>query len=283
MTTEGDPRTRIVMSWLHEDAHEDAERVLLRALDEVDATSQRGRSWSGRRLADRNSFAKRAIAAAAVVVVVVAGIQFLPRSGTSGGQPSPAQPSPTPTPTATPAFPQLTKGPLAPGRYALYDGLVTSIEVPAGWIGKPPFVRKIGADGAGLWWGPGPSDAQVFADACNGPKLKPVGGTVRGLVDALDAQVGSDATISEVTLGGLPATRVDLMKDLASCSGGADSGLNLFSTPAGMTGLSPGARGIVYVLEKDGELVVFIGIDYKATASDVAELEGVIASTQFGP
>ena len=283
MTTERDPRTRVVLSWLHEDAHEDAERVLLRALDEVDATSQRGSSWRVRMITSVNSVAKLAIAAAAVVVIALAGMQFLPRSGTSGGQPSPAQPSPTPTPTATPAFPQLTKGPLAPGRYALYDGLVTSIEVPAGWIGKPPFVRKIGADGAGLWWGPGPSDAQVFADACKGPKLKPVGGTVRGLVDALDAQVGSDATISEVTLGGLPATRVDLMKDLASCSGGADSGLNLFSTPAGMTGLSPGARGIVYVLEKDGELVVFIGIDYKATASDVAELEGVIASTQFGP
>jgi len=231
-----------------------------------------------RRFTDMNSFAKLAIAAAAVVVIAVAGIQFLPRSGTSGGQPSP-----TPTHTATPAFAQLTKGPLAPGRYALYDGLVTSIEVPAGWIGKPPFVRKIGADGAGLWWGPGPSDAQVFADACKGSKLKPVDGTVRGLVDALDAQVGSDATISEVTLGGLAATRVDLVKDLASCSGGADSGLNLWSTTTGSTGLSPGARGIVYVLEKDGELVVFIGIDYKATASDVAELEGVIASTQFGP
>jgi len=231
-----------------------------------------------RRFTDMNSFAKLAIAAAAVVVIAVAGIQFLPRSGTSGGQPSP-----TPTHTATPAFAQLTKGPLAPGRYALYDGLVTSIEVPAGWIGKPPFVRKIGADGAGLWWGPGPSDAQVFADACKGSKLKPVDGTVRGLVDALDAQVGSDATISAVTLGGLAATRVDLVKDLASCSGGADSGLNLWSTTTGSTGLSPGARGIVYVLEKDGELVVFIGIDYKATASDVAELEGVIASTQFGP
>ena len=223
-------------------------------------------------------FAKLAIAGAAVVVIAVAGIQFLPRSGTSGGQPSP-----TAAPTATPAFAQLTKGPLAPGRYALYDGLVTSVEVPAGWLGKPPFVRKIGADGAGLWWGPGPSDAPVFADACKGPKLTPFDGTARGLVDALDAQVGSDATISEVTLGGLPATRVDLVKDLESCSGGADSGLNLWSTTTGMTGLSPGARGIVYVLEKDGELVVFIGIDYKATASDLAELEAVIASTQFGP
>lgn len=276
MTTEGDPRTHIVLSWLRTDAHEDAEGVLRRALDEVDATSQRGRSWPAQRFTDLNPFAKLAIAAAAIVVVVVAGIQFLPRAGTSGGQPSP-------TATPTPAFAQLTEGPLAPGRYATYEGSPISVEVPAGWIGKPPFVRKIGADGAGLWWGPGPSDAQVFADACKGPKLTPVGGTVRGLVEALDAQVGSNATISEVTLGGLPATRVDLVKDLASCSGGADSGINLFSTPAGLTGLSPGARGIVYALEKDGELVVFIGIDYKATASDAAELEGVIASTRFGP
>jgi hypothetical protein len=278
MTTERDPRTRIVLSWLHEDAHEDAERVLLRALDEVDATAQHRRSWPVRWLTDMNAFAKLAIAAAAVVVIAVAGIQFLPRSGTSGGPPSP-----TPSPTATPAYAQLTKGPLAPGRYALYDALVTSIEVPAGWEGKPPFVRKLGGDADGLWWGPIRPASQVFSDACKGTKLTPVDGTLRGLVDALDAQVGTDATISEVTLGGLPATRVDLVKDLASCSGGADSGLNLWSTPGGMTGLSPGARGIVYVLEKDGELVVFIGIDYNATPSGSAELEGVIASTQFGP
>jgi hypothetical protein len=283
MTTERDPRTRIVVSWLREDAHEDAERVLLRALDEVDATSQRGGSWPFRWLDDNRSFARLALAAAAVVVIALAGMQFLPRSGTSGGQPSPTQPTPTPTPTTTPAYAQLTKGPLAPGRYALYDALVTSVEVPAGWIGKPPFVRKIRADGASLWWGPAGPVSQVFSDACKGPNLTPVDGTVRGLVDALDAQVGTDATISEVTLGGVAATRVELVKDLASCSGGADAGLNLWSDPTGMTGLSPGARGIVYVLEKDGELVVFIGIDYKAPPSDDAELEGVIASTQFGP
>ena len=47
MTTEHDPRTRIVLSWLREDAHENPEQMLLRALDEVDATPQR-RSW-GRR------------------------------------------------------------------------------------------------------------------------------------------------------------------------------------------------------------------------------------------
>jgi hypothetical protein len=278
MTTESDPRTRIVLSWLREDAHEDAERVLLRALDEVDAMSQHGRSWPVRRLTDMNSVAKLAIAAAAVVVIAVAGIQLLPRSGTSGGQPTAS-----PTPTATPAFAQLTKGPLAPGRYALYDRLGTSIEVPAGWEGKPPFVRKLGGDADGLWWGPTRPASQVFPDACKGQSLDPVDGTLRGLVDALDAQVGTDATITEVTLGGLPATRVDLVKDLASCSGGAASGLNLWSDTTGMVGLAAGARGIVYLLEKDGELVVFIGINYNATPSGSAELEGVIASTQFGP
>jgi hypothetical protein len=155
--------------------------------------------------------------------------------------------------------------------------------VPAGWEGKPPFVRKLSGDADGLWWGPTRPASRVFSDACKGQSLEPVDGTLRGLVDALDAQVGTDATISEVTLGGLPATRVDLVKDLASCSGGADAGLNLWSDTSGMTGLSPGARGIVYVLEKDGELVVFIGINYNATPSGSAELEGVIASTQFGP
>jgi hypothetical protein len=229
-----------------------------------------------RRFTDTNSYAKLVIAVAAVVVAVVAGIQFLPRAGTSGGQPSP-------TASPTPAFPQLTEGPLSPGRYALYDGLLTSIKVPAGWVGKPPFVRKTGADASGLWWGPTNPYAKVFSDACKGSNLTEVDGTVRGLVDALDAQVGTSATITQVTLGGLPATRVDLVKDLASCSGGADSPLHLFSTTSGGTSLSPGARGIVYVLEKDGELVVFIGVNYLATPSDEAELEGVIASTQFGP
>ena len=231
-----------------------------------------------RRFTDTNSYAKLVIAVAAVVVVLVAGIQLLPHSGTSGGQPSP-----TATTTATPAFAPLTEGPLAPGRYALYDGSATSVEVPSGWIGKPPFVRKIGADGSGLWWGSTSQYGMVFADACKGPDVKTPDGTVRGLVDALDAQVGTNATIIQVTLGGLPATRVDLVKDPASCSGGADSPINIFKTTSGGTSLGPGARGIVYVLDKDGELWVFLGIDFNATASDEAELEGVIASTRFGP
>ena len=40
MTTGHDPQTRIVLSWLREDAHENPEHMLLRALDEVDTTPQ---------------------------------------------------------------------------------------------------------------------------------------------------------------------------------------------------------------------------------------------------
>lgn len=92
MTTEHDPRTRIVLSWLREDLHENAERVLLRALDEVDATPQRRSWWPAWRSNRMNTYAKLLVAAAAVLVLGVAGYQLLPHSGGIGGQPTTAPP-----------------------------------------------------------------------------------------------------------------------------------------------------------------------------------------------
>jgi hypothetical protein len=95
MTTDFDPRTRIVLSWLREDAHENAEQMLLRALDEVDTTPQR-RFWPAWRSNRMNTFAKLIVAAAAVLVVAFAGFQLLPRSGGVGGEPT-VTPSPSPS------------------------------------------------------------------------------------------------------------------------------------------------------------------------------------------
>jgi hypothetical protein len=95
MTTEHDPRTRIVLSWLREEAYENPEHLLLRALDEVDATPQR-RSWPAWRYNRMNTYAKLIVAAAAVLVVAVVGYQFLPASGGVGGEPTVA-PSPSPS------------------------------------------------------------------------------------------------------------------------------------------------------------------------------------------
>jgi hypothetical protein len=103
MTTERDPGTRIVRSWLREEAHENAERVLLRALDEVDTTPQRRSWWPAWRTSPVNTYAKLIAAAAAVLVVAAVGYQFLPRSGGVGGQPTIA-PSPSPTLLASGTF-----------------------------------------------------------------------------------------------------------------------------------------------------------------------------------
>ncbi len=110
MTADRDPRTRIVLSWLREDAHENAEHVLLLALDEVDATPQRRSWWPAWRSNRMNTYAKLIAAAAAVLVVAVIGYQFLPRSGGIGAQPTIA---PSPSPPL-----------LASGTFKLYDAEV---------------------------------------------------------------------------------------------------------------------------------------------------------------
>jgi hypothetical protein len=95
MTTERDPLTQIVVSWLREDAHENAERMLMRALDEVDTTPQRRSWWPAWRSHRMNTYAKLITAAAAVVLVAIVGFRFLPSNGGIGGQPTIA-PSPSP-------------------------------------------------------------------------------------------------------------------------------------------------------------------------------------------
>ena len=94
MTTERDPRTRAVLSWLREDAHENAERVLLRALDEVDTTPQRRSWWPAWRTNRMKALANLVAAAAAVLVVAIVGYQFLP-GGSGFGGPRPTQPTVT--------------------------------------------------------------------------------------------------------------------------------------------------------------------------------------------
>ena len=103
MTTERDARTRIVLSWLREDAREDAERVLLSALDEVDTTPQRRPWWSAWRNNPLSTYAKLIAAAAAILVVAVVGYQFLPGGSLGPGSPT-AAPSPTPSPLAKGTF-----------------------------------------------------------------------------------------------------------------------------------------------------------------------------------
>ncbi len=124
-----------VRSWLHEEGHEDADRVLFTVLDQLDTTPQRHAGWLARRFPPMNSNTIRfGIAAAAVRLIALVGFRLLPGSGVGGNGASPT-PSATPSPTASPS--PMASGPesLEPGVHTTSAFAVqTAFTVPAGWV-----------------------------------------------------------------------------------------------------------------------------------------------------
>ena len=96
MSTDRDV-TRIVRSWLHEDAHEDADRILNLVLDEIDTTPQRRSTGSAWRRPIMNTYLKVGLAAAVVVLAGFIGIQLLGGSNVGPPGPSPSASSAEPT------------------------------------------------------------------------------------------------------------------------------------------------------------------------------------------
>ena len=85
---------RIVRSWLHEDRHEDATRVLDSVLTDVDTTPQRRSGWTAWRASAMNRFVVVGLGAAAVVAVLLIGSQLL-GSPPPGGPGASASSEPT--------------------------------------------------------------------------------------------------------------------------------------------------------------------------------------------
>jgi hypothetical protein len=123
--------TRVVRSWLNEDRHEDANRVLNTVLDQLDTTPQRRTLWSAWRFPIMNNALRVGLAAAAVVIIAVIAINLLPGSPAPGGQPTL---SATPEPTATPepsASPPASAPPLTQSFTSTLHGY--SVSYPEGW------------------------------------------------------------------------------------------------------------------------------------------------------
>jgi hypothetical protein len=297
MTHEHDGQTRIVVSWLREDAHENAERVLLAALNDIDHTQQRRPWWPAWRFADMNNVAKVLVATAAVVAVAVAGINILPRTGTGPGA-VPPSPSPTASPSATPqpTVAQVpSSGPIEAGTYVVTDGQsAIRITIPAGWTAADGGldIRKNRDQPDEVMFAVWRPDIHVFADACaTGNPPPSTGPSADDLVAALRAQVNSAVSEpSEITIGGRPGLllQVGIPEgfDMAGCTDGIvrvwsnSTDQNLAFTEGGNG--RPGTS--VYIVQAaSGRFVFGTGREPQTTAADLAELQAIIGSIQFEP
>jgi hypothetical protein len=133
----------------------------------------------------------------------------------------------------------------------------------------------------------------IWAEACAGSESGDpivVGPSVDDLVAALLQQPGPTASAPvETTLGGYPATRIDLTVPegfaLDACNA-AGVGLQIWYSPAADKNfilLADGSAS-VYILDVDGERQVFL-VQHGDTTSDedLAELQAVLDSIQIEP
>ena len=133
---------------------------------------------------------------------------------------------------------------------------------------------------------------EVYTDSCHGKGIpKAVGPGVDDLATALLEQVGTVAGEPvQTTLGGHPATRIDLRVpkglDLEDCRLAHDGvrGLQLwYSVPADKYFvLRAGGTAHIYILDVDGERQVFVTQQVSPTPDDRTELQTVLNSIRVG-
>ena len=287
MTTERDPRTRTVLSWLREDLHENAERVLLSALDEVDTTPQRRPTWSARRSLDMNSPIRYAIAAAAVLVVALVGYQLLPPNTGSGGVTPKPSPAVTTSPTEIPRLP--FSGPSDAGTYRMGTGPTILVTVPPGWTstGGMQIIKNLEQPNEVTALELYSADVQVFADACQSAGTEElIGPTTDDLLAALLAQENSDISDPvDVTIGGLPGKRFEVSVpdgiDIAQCSiGSLQIWVDSMRSYLAGVGLDGGARSVGVADAPGGRLLLQLPLG-DAPAEDIAERDAIIASIEI--
>jgi hypothetical protein len=131
---------------------------------------------------------------------------------------------------------------------------------------------------------------EIYADACEGDagEVMDVGPSVDDLAAALLQQPGPMASGPvETSLGGYPATRIDLAipedLDLAACTY-ADVGLQIwYSAPADkyFVLLRDGAVS-VYIVDVDGQRQVFVTGGSVTSDENVRELQATLDSIQIG-
>ncbi len=249
-----------------------------------------------------SNMARVAIAAAAVLVAGVIGATVLGGGGSGVGSPDATPPPATsPTPAASPVA--LPAADLEPGAtYRVSDPCCTVVPYtftvpgsgwfaidPAGIFGKDAIPDPDGYyDVAVSGW----IADNVFTDICHwrGNALDPpLGESADALAEALAAQDDTGATTPvDVTLGGLPARKVDLPSptglDVATCD---DEKLGRWTHRGNPVEGYPhrygeGQRDIVYVVDTGrGRQIIHAMFLPGTSDADLAELDELIESIRF--
>jgi len=287
--------TGIVRSWLHEDAYEDADRILNLVLDEIDTTPQRRASWLARRFPPMNNNLMRvALVAAVLVVAVIIGANLIQQPSVG---PSPSvEPSLSPVPSATapPRLDMLPTGILNAGTYEIDAAFPVRLifTVPDG------FEHGRGAaDGVGIQGNPGGRGIEfqiasnVYPDPCHtfaGAANPAIGPAVDDLVTAMTTLVGFQAgSVTDVSIGGLPAKAFDLTNEIdqSTCDGQRVSTF-IFAGSNGPSGVGKGERQRIYVMDVQGTrlmIMTYYFSDETASndANDAATMAAIVQSISF--
>lgn len=292
MSTDRDV-TRIVRSWLNEDRHEDADRVLNIVLAEIETTPRRRSFWSAWRFPDMSNALRVGLAAAAVVIIAVIAINLLPGTPAPGSGPTPTPEPAAVEPTATPLPALGDQVLLDAGRYRVADAGISNIEVtvevPAGWTSSANWV-VIGPrgndepDGMAIRFYKIPNLAANPLSHAEGNLDPPVGPTVDDLVQAIVTHPGWTASEStDITIDGRAGQLVSITIPLDAELPADDTFyLSTDPTEGGIWGWAPGQTFDWYIVDVDGQRLIIDAFHYPDTSEeDLAAQRAVVESVQF--
>ena len=295
--------SRVVRSWIQEEEHASADRVLQVVLSRLDSTPQRRSWWPAWRSPQMNRLTTIAAGALALVVLAVVAYQFLPTSSV-GPPAAPPTTAPTPTATANPtpkpsptpiqaAFPP--EGPLAAGPHAaVLDGVPLSFSVSAsGWRslgvselarGEYPQPDYIGID----FWPSAPEN--IYSDPCaHTPLSPPPSASAAGLAAAAATTPVAELVSgpSSIEVGGRPAQHLVLtIGEDIGCEP-HDAWLWYDESTGGATGGWRWAEGLgatyrIWIIDVDGTLVWIDAYTFKnADAGLAQDIQAIIDSIEF--
>ncbi len=275
---------RIVRSWLREDEHETADRVLVTVLARLDTTPQR-RSWWPARRSPMNTYLKLVGVAAALLVAAIVGYNLLPGGGIGGR----GTPTASPGPTAIPLSSDDTAA-LDPGDYVTGSPFPIQITVtlPAGWHGHVagPYYADLWTTGTsgGLYF---VRPSVVALDPCDVTKgFADIGGeSADALVSKLQAMPGLTVTnVTSTIIAGYRGTALVATAPtvLDQCTLPAD-GYTIWRNP--LQGESPnfaaGESIHFWILDVAGTRLVIANQDANESATERAQTQAVLDSIRI--